>query len=167
MPKLKLAKTAGARKSRDDGCDASQPGATGPRPARSTTPKARRRTSGAKSRARSAGLDADTRLDEDEEDMQHSTAQRRRQLGAARALQIPDAPIPPTHAGPAPDDLRMAGLSASVDPFLGAPAIHAAACADAACDKADHAMCGGHIAAHCADLCPRICRRFPEGKRCA
>ena len=28
-------------------------------------------------------------------------------------------------------------------------------------------MCGGHIAAHCADLCPQICRRFPEGKRCA
>ena len=52
-------------------------------------------------------------------------------------MQIPDAPIPLTRAGPVTDDLRMAGLSASVDPFLGAPAIHAAACADAACLKAD------------------------------
>ena len=80
---------------------------------------------------------------------------------------IPDAPIPPTLAGPAPDDHRMASLSASIDPFWGAPGLHAAQCADAACHKGNHAMCGGHIAAHCADLCPRICRRFPEGKRCA
>jgi hypothetical protein len=80
---------------------------------------------------------------------------------------IPDAPTPLTLAGPATDDRRMAGLSASVDPFLGAPGIHAAQCADAACHQGDHAMCGDHIAAHCADLCPRICRRFPEGKRCA
>ena len=97
---------------------------------------------------------------------QHSRAQRR-QLGAARAMLIPDAPIPPTLAGPAPDDRRMASLSASIDPFWGAPGLHAAQCADAACHEGDHSMCDGHIAAHCADLCPRICRRFPEGKRCA
>jgi len=61
----------------------------------------------------------------------------------------------------------MAGLSASVDPFHGAPSIHPAQCADAACHEADHAMCGGYIAAHCADLCLRICRHYHEGKRCA
>ena len=99
--------------------------------------------------------------------MQHSTAQRRRQLGAARARQSPDAPTPPPLAGPAPDDQRMASLSASIDPFWGAPGLHAAQCADAACHKGNHAMCGGHIAAHCADLCPQICRHYDKDKRCA
>ena len=135
---------------------AAQTGATGPRPARSATPTARRRSPGAKSRARSAGLD------EDEEEMQQHSSAQRRQLGAAHAMQIPDTPIPLTLAGPAADDHRMTSLSACIDPFWGAPGLHAAQCADAACDKGDHAMCGGHIAAHCADLCPRICRRFPR-----
>ena len=56
----------------------------------------------------------------------HSRAQRRHQLGAARAMQIPDAPIPLTLGGPAADDPRMASLSASIDPIWGAPGLHAA-----------------------------------------
>ena len=28
-------------------------------------------------------------------------------------------------------------------------------------------MCGGHIAAYCADLCPQICRHYDKDKRCA
>ena len=72
------------------------------RPARLATPTAHRRSVGAKSRALSAGLDED-----EEELQQHSRAQRRRQLGAARAMQIPDMPLTLTLAGPAADDHRM------------------------------------------------------------
>ena len=76
---------------------------------------------------------------------------RRRKSNLCQGTAFSHALIPLTRAGPAPDDLCMAGLSASVDSFLGAPGIHAAACADAACLKADHTTCSGHIAAHCAE----------------
>ena len=84
MPQLKLAKTAGARKSRDDGGDASQTGATGSRPARSTSPKALPRSAGAKSRALSAGLDAHSEASDASQTVaQTARRQRKSQLSAA------------------------------------------------------------------------------------
>ena len=124
------------------------------RPARSATPRAHPRSAGAKPRARSVGQDADGD-GAPQAGARSARRQKLSQLDAARATKISDVPIPPTLAGPAPDD-SMAGLSASVDPFLGAPGVHAAQCADAACLKADHTTCSGHIAAHCADLCPDL-----------
>ena len=156
MPQPKAvaaARSANAAGGRADTA-AAQTRATGPRPARSATPTARRQSAGAKPRARSVGQDADG----DGAPQTGARSDRRQklsQLDAARATKISDVPIPPTLAGPAPDD-SMAGLSASVDPFLGAPGVHAAQCADAACLKADHTTCSGHIAAHCADLCPDL-----------
>ena len=75
---------------------------------------------GTKRRARSGGSNADG------EENATRTRARARLSGLRVGTAISTAPIPPTPAGPRPEDPRMGALSAAVDPFDGAPGLHPA-----------------------------------------